>query len=686
MLQEDITLDSPLPLFRSDIVIEGYGHHISGNNLFQVFVIEQGELSINDLHVSEGFTAENGGAISVRHGGVLIMHNSSIRESVAVKRGGAINVDVGQVRLTDSSIIGNYAEDGGGIAGYNASIDLIDSTVSDNVARDGGALNDYRVRLSLRDSAIKNNLAAEDGGGIKQVQGMLTIRHSILRNNRSSEQGGALDLSGVATTIDDSEISHNRAGTNGGALYFHGYLTNHLHIKNSTLSNNRAVERGAGIYASMGDLSVVNSTFSGNKVNGNGGALYSENSEVSVVHATIAYNEALNGGGIYARSSDVLTMRNSIVMGSVGGDCIGGLLHGSGNLIEDGACMPRVSGDPMIVGVAGTPGHYLLAANSPAIDRADPKFCPENDQIGTARPQGETCDISAIEALNSSETSDRNISKRASRSAIIVVAGDCNLSDAITAANSNRAKGSCTSGAGRDIIRLTDDVTLADFLPEVTSPIIIEGQGHTISGAQEYQIFSVHYGDLTLKNLTLTKGQSTSVWTDFIGGAIAVNAGKLTLVDCVVQNNIANHGGAIAAFGSDILVIDSVFDGNIADAYEGGAMSLRNSIVKIKRSVFSNNYAAEHGGAINVSSSSARFSYDRIVIKESSFSNNRVLGNGGGIYAGWTDIHLENITFQENEAETGGALYLVGQASKTLKNVKTVDNVTKNGGDIYKDQ
>ena len=47
----------------------------------------------------------------------------------------------------------------------------------------------------------------------------------------------------------------------------------------------------------------------------------------------------------------------------------------------------------------GSPAYFLLLPGSPAIDAANSDYCPATDQIGTPRPQGDGCDIGAIEFI-----------------------------------------------------------------------------------------------------------------------------------------------------------------------------------------------------------------------------------------------------------------------------------------------
>ena len=79
------------------------------------------------------------------------------------------------------------------------------------------------------------------------------------------------------------------------------------------------------------------------------------------------------------------------------------------------------------------------------------------------------------------------------------VNGTCSLADAITAANTDTATNGCTAGSGADTITLCVNITLDDYLPDITSEITIEGANYDIDGNDEYQIFYVDEGVLTNK-------------------------------------------------------------------------------------------------------------------------------------------------------------------------------------------
>ena len=55
VFRENHTLAHPLPPIRSTIIIEGGGYTVSGDNHYQIFEVDGGDLTINDLNVKHGY-------------------------------------------------------------------------------------------------------------------------------------------------------------------------------------------------------------------------------------------------------------------------------------------------------------------------------------------------------------------------------------------------------------------------------------------------------------------------------------------------------------------------------------------------------------------------------------------------------------------------------------------------------
>ena len=279
--------------------------------------------------------------------------------------------------------------------------------------------------------------------------------------------------------------------------------------------------------------------------------------------------------------------------------------------------------------MTGSPAHYPLRDRSQAIDYADPKYCLESDQVGTPRPQGGDCDIGAIEARGA-------IAAEPTRVPPLV----CTLANEIVAANRDRPAGGCPAGSGVDTIVLDKDIILFEPLPAIASHIIIEGNGHSISGADKYRIFDVDGGILTIRNLTMMDANAANG----DGGAIKLqNGGRATVSDSSFINNSADAGGAafIGWVGTDsiwLTVSNSSFVDNHA-RNGGGAIYAGGGIVTVSNSSFVQNSAFGYGRGSAIAMVNPRTRLDAV---NSSFINNgdSVLSMENGATANLTHVTL----------------------------------------------
>ena len=315
----------------------------------------------------------------------------------------------------------------------------------------------------------------------------------------------------------------------------------------------------------------------------------------------------------------------------------------------------------------------------------------------------------------------------------------CTLADHIRSANTNTAVGFCPAGTSHDIITLTEDITLTEPLPPIRGSITIEGGGHTISGDQQFRIFDINGGNLTIKNLTLREGRADH------GGAIHLQAGSLFVFDSsFVGNRTEKSAGAIYANGGTLEIRNSRFedncaqlatytlregvdrdqrsvdadgctrfvytrseiDGELQNNVDGGAIRLLNGAQAIiENSTFTDNRAT-YGGAISTSSRT-----DRLVVNGSSFRGNHASDIGGAIGAVWSgggtstisnssfvdnsarnaagaidakhrSMDISNSTFSQNHTDgNGGALQIGWDATVTVTHATFVENQALNEGD-----
>lgn len=286
-----------------------------------------------------------------------------------------------------------------------------------------------------------------------------------------------------------------------------------------------------------------------------------------------------------------------------------------------------------------------------------------------------------------------------------------NAADLVAAINAANAT------PGVDVIQLTADITLsavdnvseeANGLPVISTPLILLGNGHSISrdaAAPVFRFFNVHgaffgNGELTLDDVILSNGDITpasggNCFSGFVGcgGAVLNYFGRV-----VVRNNTrfsdnrAYAGGAIFNAGGKVEISDALFDGNQATlgavAYNTGGLIGDPARITIRAATFLANTAEQAGGAIHNAA--------QLHITDSTFTGNSVtgvppFGGGGGAIYNTTingDVDIANSGFTDNEAIHGGALSNYNASDMTLRNVDITGNRNNNfgsGGGIWSD-
>ena len=381
-LTADISLYAALPNISSAMTIEGGGYTISGNNLRRIFTLAQGaNLTLNNMTLSNGrawncwfYCSEankSGGAISLG-AGVLTITNTTIKNSEARRKGGAIYVAGGaSLSISDSRFVNNRAAHGGAI--YNSRNGWV------TVTRSEFSSNKVVTRsFTLHPGAGTHYVNGWGGaiynhGGAHHGQFSLRVSHSVFTGNTTDNFGGAI-VNGGNISVDHSYFDANRAWFGGGIGNKNGLAL----ISNSTFNANHAGEKGGGFITHRGSATLT--------------------------HVTFVNNSAGNGGGIvdsYSRGH--ISLRNSIISGSSGKDCVGGLNQNINNYIEDGTCSPQLSSDDGAINLGeltGSPAYFPLLNGSPAINAANAAYCAETDQAGQARPypEGGACDLGAYES------------------------------------------------------------------------------------------------------------------------------------------------------------------------------------------------------------------------------------------------------------------------------------------------
>ncbi|MDR3199212.1 MAG: autotransporter domain-containing protein, partial [Planctomycetaceae bacterium] len=176
------------------------------------------------------------------------------------------------------------------------------------------------------------------------------------------------------------------------------------------------------------------------------------------------------------------------------------------------------------------------------------------------------------------------------------------------------------------------------------------------------------------------------------GGAVYFNSVKsqLDITGTQFLNNIAKkNGGAVYLPNESIVKANrATFSSN--KATNGGAIGIGSTAeLYLSGSTFNNNTAIQNGGAIWINDTrknlKASDSMSILEIDSSAFRNNEAFGNGGAIYTKNTEIisNDKGVTFSDNKADqNGGALY-AENSDLNLINVTFFNNEAKKGGAIY---
>ncbi|CAM5691182.1 hypothetical protein [Streptomyces aurantiogriseus] len=237
--------------------------------------------------------------------------------------GGAILVDAGRVLVVNSSVLsGNTAQEGGAVASLTGSSTTISSSIiKDNVALfGGGGLYNLGGSLTVGSSVVSDN-KAHHGSGIHNL-GTLILQSSVVRNNSAPVTGGAgggVYNTGTAT-ISSSSVQTNTAGIGGGLFNLTGSTT----VNSSAISGNTAADEGGGI-RNYATLNLNSTSLANNKVTAagsRGGGLYNGTGTATLTHTSVRGNSAvLEAGGIYEDTGGTVDLVTSPVNGNSPNNC-----------------------------------------------------------------------------------------------------------------------------------------------------------------------------------------------------------------------------------------------------------------------------------------------------------------------------------------------------------------------------
>jgi len=244
-------------------------------------------------------------------------------------------------------------------------------------------------------------------------------------------------------------------------------------------------------------------------------------------------------------------------------------------------------------------------------------------------------------------------------------------------------------------------ITLTWVLPDIDRNLTITGPGADLltvrrdPNASNFRIFSVRPSrTVSISGITIANGNGAPdvTTTGATGGGIR-NEGTLTVTNCLFAGNTAYWGGAIWTGDSGLTVTNSAFSGNSATWFGGGIYAKSSSYsesppaLTITDSNFSNNradFAEEPGGAVSANGAN-------LTVRRTVFSNNFAAGGGGAIGHYHGHLQVVDSTFSGNSGFGGGAMMIRGKVGGTpasfiadIRNSTFSDNTAEfDGGAIF---
>ena len=385
-----------------------FGSHVASGDLD---VMNGGDLTIygagSDRTIIDGSYSQGvevpGEGVSGYPSGILQIGNQNIL-------GTGIDVVIEDVGFRDGKMAGIVIYQKRGTTNPNT-LTLNRVAIADMVSEASlGLLSD----ADLTDVSIRNG----NTGIVVYPETHVTLTRVRIDNSGNDSMqigsGTALIPAPQVDIVDSTfDASHRSGMSSGGNVTIHGL----------TISN--AAEHAID---NQGLMSITNSTISGGGGGGNSvssrGAISNFGAGVlNMTNVTMANNSsgasAISGPNIYPATGGIhnaatVNVRNSLFannvdLGNVPGDCIG-TLNSLGYNVFEGPQGCTIAGDQTgnVLGVeapldaladnGGMTWTHALLPQSPAIAGADPANCPQTDQRGEPRPQGDGCDSGSFES------------------------------------------------------------------------------------------------------------------------------------------------------------------------------------------------------------------------------------------------------------------------------------------------
>ena len=620
-------------------------------------------VTVNNTYFREN-TASNGGAIFVGGTGENNFINASFftNNNATNGRGGAINWNASAGQIFDTNFTRNNANYGGAIyiGGSSDNSQIVNvNFVENNAVYNGGAIDWNATGGKLYNTTFTSNYAGEYGAALCRESGATGGggKNNTFISNHAGIAGAALGWINVEKiTIVKYTFIDNTANCSGGAIYI-GPGSNNCTIINSTFRGNNVTNatggHGGAVDVVADNATVINSTFTNNNAF-YGGALFvgSASGHTVITNDTFRKNTAnVDGGAVYLLASSVNVTKSKFYSNkAVNGSAL--YVGGTG---ENNTVYKSVFENNNATGYGA--GIYW---------RASAGAISYSNFTGNVADYGGGIYLNGI-SRNSNITNVRFIKNNATYNGGAI---DCNSTN--MGLNNTYFESNYAGEYGAALCREAD----ATGGHGKNNTFVKNHAGISGAALAWLNVENIHINNYTFTNNT----------ADHSGGAIYISRGSDNCVifnstfkgNHLTNMTVLHNGGAIDCLADNLTVNMSSFEDN--GAYVGGAIYVGtgSSQAHILKSNFTSNYAYGDGGAIGLKA-------DNLIINGSRFTSNTAAGSGGAVNVGGSGeankIHYS--VFEENKAGThGGAVNWLAQAGEIMHSNFT-KNTAEYGGGVY---
>lgn len=551
---------------------------------------------------------------------------------------------------------------------------LTDVTVKDNTGGSGGAIATEGA-LWVTDSTLEGNEATE-GGAIVCAECAMSLSDSTLSGNTAEAIGGAIVAEAASITIEGGSIDDNVAGVGtggtGGALFAEEaeIVISGTHIDGNTAAKNSGEPSGGALAVEETSVELSGSQVEHNGAFGGfGSAILGVNAALTLDDDSLDSNGSSIGTVIELEESTGAPASTTLTGGTLSDNRSGGLIT-----IADG-------GDSNSATVNG----LTIEKNTiPDTVGCPPGVCVIDDEgLADLTMTKDTVEDESV--TSSQQTAAAVLFASEAGSGTVDLSGDTFSDDATTGTgpDSAGAVGLFTEGTSGTYGPMDISVSGSTFEHDSTGA---EGIGGAL-GIEEYNTGTSEPDNVVaLSDDTFSYDSAGTTSSAGTGGAVAVTASAtLSATGCTFSHDSAKGAGSVG--GAMVLEIGGLgtlsgdtFTSDSAQEWGGGLVTAE-TLLDLADSTFAGD-KAEGGGAAFVEETYGE-------VSGSTFSDDSVSGpsgetGGGGVLVEEAVVDFTNSTFSGDTAGNdglGGAAY-VSEGRVVFDSVTVTGNSASGGGGI----